>query len=379
MKKMLFLGTFCLVVLLGVSFPIYGAETVKIGIIKPLTGPVAYDGRNWVTGAQIAAEEINKAGGALGRQIELVVEDGMCVPAESVNAAEKLITRSKVVAIMGCYCSSSSGAVMEVVKKYQIPQMTGISTSPKLTELGNPWFFRATANSNLYADSFAKGILDLTQAKQIAFLVVNDDWGRGTIDAFSSRFEKLGAKIVAKDVFAPNESDFYPFLTKIKALNPDVLYVVANTEPAAKIAKQFDEVGMKAKLFGEGPWAQESFIKLAGKAAEGKYSLVKYVYTIPGERNARLVSEFRKRANEAPPQEFLAGYTCTHIMAEGIKRAGGTDAEKLRLALEKTDYDGLNGKYRFDEKHQAYGFDLYLTQTQNANPVVVKQVRVGKP
>ena len=257
--------------------------------------------------------------------------------------------------------------------------MTGISTSPKLTELGNPWFFRATANSNLYADSFAKGILDLTKAKQIAFLVVNDDWGRGTIDAFSSRFEKLGAKILAKDVFTPNESDFYPFLTKIKALNADILYVVANTEPAAKIAKQFDEIGMKAKLFGEGPWAQESFIKLAGKASEGKYSLVKYVYTIPGEKNAQLVSEFRKRANEAPPQEFLAGYTCTHIMAEGIKRAGGTDAEKLRLALEKTDYDGLNGKYRFDEKHQAYGFDLYLTQTQNAKPVVVKQVRVEKP
>jgi branched-chain amino acid transport system substrate-binding protein len=118
---------------------------------------------------------------------------------------------------------------------------------------------------------------------------------------------------------------------------------------------------------------------LAGKAAEGKYSLVKYVYTIPGERNAQLVNEYRKRTNEAPPQEFLAGYTCTYIMTEAIKRAGGTDPEKLRSALEKTNYDGLNGNYRFDEKHQAYGFDLYLTQTQNGKPVVVKQVKVEKP
>src|SRR5690348_11276756 len=114
--------------------PAYAQQAIRIGVVQPLTGPVAYDGNIYVNTVKMLVDDMNAKGGVLKRKIELKIEDGACNPAQSVNAAEKLVERDKVVALLGAFCSTSTAAVMEVAKKYKIPLVTGISTAAQLTE-----------------------------------------------------------------------------------------------------------------------------------------------------------------------------------------------------------------------------------------------------
>jgi branched-chain amino acid transport system substrate-binding protein len=367
------------VILAGLN-PAWAADPIKVGIIKPLSGPVAYDGTNVVRGAQIAIDAVNAKGGVLGRPLQLVIEDGQCVPAESVNAAEKLCVRDKVPVIEGAFCSSSTGAVMPIIKKYKIPFVTGISTSPKLTESGNEYFFRAVGTSKLFADAFARAFVEKLKIKKVAYLAVNDDWGRGSSQAFSKAIEALGGSTATIEIFDPNETNFYPFLTKIKALNPDAIYVVANTAPAAAIAKQVKEVGLNVKTFGEGAWTSKTFMDLAGPASEGLYGMVEYSPTIENDLIKRFVDEFKKRHNDIPDKYSSQGYTVANIIVEAIRRAGAPDPEKIRVALEQTDHNGIAGTYRFSkDKRQAFSFNIYLVQLKNRVPIIVQEARIDKP
>src|SRR3954471_7223844 len=164
---------------LGLSSAACAQDAIKIGVIQPLTGSVAYNGQAFVNGAKLAVERRNAAGGVLGRKVELVIEDGQCRPANSVNAAEKLVQRDKVVALAGSFCSSATMAVMPVAEGNKIPLVTGVSSKSDMTEKGNKWFFRATETDGLLAQSFAKILAEQLKLRKIAFIGVNDDFGRG--------------------------------------------------------------------------------------------------------------------------------------------------------------------------------------------------------
>ncbi len=152
------------------------AEDIRIGVIQPLTGSVAYNGTADVNGSKLAVAERNKAGGVLGRQVRLVIEDGQCSPANSVNAAEKLIQKDKVVALSGAFCSSATAAVMPVAQKYKLPLLTGVSSKADLTEKNNPYFFRSAETDALLAKAFAKILADNLKLTKVAYIGVNDDW-----------------------------------------------------------------------------------------------------------------------------------------------------------------------------------------------------------
>ena len=149
------------------------AQTIKIGVIQPLTGPLAFNGNNDVNGAKLAVKEINASGGVLGKKIELVIEDGQCKPADSVNAAEKLIVRDKVPAIMGGFCSGATAAIMPVAERYKIPLVTGVSSNPKLTEKLHPWFFRNAETELMTAQAFAGILYKEKGMKRIYYLAVS--------------------------------------------------------------------------------------------------------------------------------------------------------------------------------------------------------------
>ena len=132
-------------------------DTVKIGVVQPLTGPVAYDGNIYANTVKMLVDDMNAKGGVLGKKIELVIEDGACNPAQSVNAAEKLVVRDKVVALLGAFCSTSTAAMMEVARKHKIPHITGVSSAAQLTEQNNPYFFRALAVADSAGITVEKG------------------------------------------------------------------------------------------------------------------------------------------------------------------------------------------------------------------------------
>lgn len=355
------------------------AQEIKIGVIKPTTGPLAFDGATDIKGAQLAMREVNGKGGVLGRKIELVVEDGQCKPAESVGAAEKLIFRDKVSALMGAFCSGATLAVMPVAQKNRIPLVTGVSSNPKLTEMGNDWFFRNAETEALTAQAFARVLYKDMNLKSAYFLAVNDDWGRGTVDAFKANWDRAGGKIAGIEFVDRAANDFYTPLTKIRSTRPDVIIVAAESQAGSIIAKQAKELGVKARIFGVGAWATPTFMDLAGDAANGLLAGVVYAPTQPGERNKVFVAAYKAAYNEQPGKYSAAGYNTIHIIAQAIQRAASTDPEKIRAALEKTDYAGPNGRVRFDAKHQAYGHELVLVELQNKVPMVKATSVIQKP
>lgn len=354
-------------------------DRITVGLIQPLTGSVAYNGTSVVNGVKLAMEQINANGGVDGKQIELVIEDGMCKPANSVSAAEKLIKSDEVPVLIGAFCSSATLAVMPVAAKYEVPLVTGVSSNPELTEKGNDWFFRATETDLVLAKAFAKILHDNLKLQNLAYIGVNDDWGRGAVQAFSSEIEALGGETVLKEHFEHGTTDYYTLLTKVRAAQPDGLFVAAETQDGSILVKQIKELGIDTKVFGVGSWATADFVKLTGEASEGIHAAVPYAASMETPKNEAFVAAYQEKYDEFPGKYSAAGYNSMNIVAQAIDRADSTDPAKIREALEKTDYEGVNGRFQFDEKHQAYGFDLVLVQMQDGKPVVVSTTTVDQP
>jgi len=365
--------------LVSLSSMVMAQQTIKIGVIEPLTGSVAYNGQASLNGAKLAVERRNAAGGVLGRKIELVIEDGQCRPANSVNAAEKLIQRDKVVAVQGAFCSSATAAVMPIAEKYKTPFITGVSSKADLTEKGLQYFFRSAETDRLMSKTFSKILAEKLQLKTVAYIGVNDDWGRGGVEDFSKDLEALGVKTVMKEYFDHGATDFYTLLTKLRASKADGVFVAAETQDGSILVKQFKEIGLQTKIFGVGSWATADFIGLTGPASEGIYAAVPYVSSLPGDRNKAFVDLYAAAYKEKPGKYGAAGYNSMNILLDAIARAGKTDTGAIRDALRKTDYLAPNGRYRFTDKGEGYGFDVALVQIVNKEPTVVTQAQTDKP
>lgn len=346
-------------------------QTIKIGLVQPVTGSVAYNGAADIEGSKLAVEERNAKGGVLGKKVELVIEDGQCKPANSVNAAEKLIQKDKVVALSGAFCSSATAAVMPVAEKYKLPLVTGVSSMADLTEKGNKYFFRATETDALLAETFATILTKNLGLKNVAYIGVNDDWGRGGVNEFSKNLTALGAGTAMKEYFDHGTTDFYTLLTKLKASKADGVFVAAETQDGSILVKQMKELGLNIKVFGVGSWATADFIKLAGPASEGIYAAVPYSATMETPKNQAFAKAYQAKYGVFPGKYGAAGYNATNILMDAIQRAGSTDADKIREALTKTDYQGPNGNFKFDKKNQAYGFNVVLVQITGGQPKVV--------
>lgn len=375
MKRQMTMGILLLTLTGGAAF---AQETIKIGVIQPLTGSVAYNGTADVAGTKLAIEERNAKGGVLGRKVEAIIEDGQCKPANSVNAAEKLIQRDKVVAISGAFCSSATLAVMPVAESNKMPLVTGVSSKSDLTEKGNKWFFRGTETDGLLAQSFAKILTEQLKLKKVAYIGVNDDFGRGGVDEFEKRMTALGATTVMKEYFDHGTTDFYTILTKLRSSGADGVFVAAETQDGSIFVKQKAEFGLEQKVFGVGSWATADFMRLAGPAAEGIYAAVPYAYTMQTPKNLEFVTKYEAATKEKPGKYGAAGYNALNIIMDAIQRAGSTDPEKIREALTKTDYEGPNGRFVFDAKGQAYGFNIVLVQLVKNVPVVVATTSISQ-
>ena len=182
---------------LGVGFnPVWAGEAVKLGVLMPVSGTLAYDGGLTIDGIKLAADEINASGGIDGKmKIDLVVEDSAGLPATSVAAMTKLVGVHKVAAVIGDFASSCTLASMEVAKRERVALVTPISLAPKITQSDNEWVFRACDNSEMIANAFTKYAVKEKKIRKWAFIGVNTDYGRGSVDAFSKKIKELGGEI----------------------------------------------------------------------------------------------------------------------------------------------------------------------------------------
>src|SRR2546425_1014392 len=188
---------------------------VRIGVIEPLSGPVAASGNYIRMGAETARDWINARGGVNGRRVELVIEDNKSDPKEAASAAEKLIVRDKVPAIMGAWGSSMTLAAMPKLEEYGVPMVVETSSAASVTKRGNPWVFRISPPSEMEALGLEQYVEKLG-VKKADFLAVNTDWGRGSITAFGDMLRKKGVQVGAAEFMEQAATDMNAQLTKIK-------------------------------------------------------------------------------------------------------------------------------------------------------------------
>jgi branched-chain amino acid transport system substrate-binding protein len=350
-------------------------EPIKLGVVGPHSGPAAFDGQSTLIGAQVAAQEISAAGGLLGgRKIEIVAADSRGIPAESVSAYRKVVTQDKVVAVDCCWFSSSTIATHPIIEELKVPTTTGVAFLPDAKETKLTYLFKFAQTPRLesrFVDYWVKKL----NVKKVAFLARNDDWGRATSGVYQARLKELGGTVLSSDFYTPGEKDFYSYLTKVKALNPEGINVVDISATAATQVKQIAELGIKTTVLGSDGPITDAFIKLAGKVSDGIPLVVRYGATLDTPRNKGFVAAFKaRRGGDEPDQYAQAGYDSIYLHAEAIKRAGSTDPAKVREALARSDYVSVAGSpVRFDERNQATP-KLYVAVIKDGRRVIVEDI-----
>lgn len=318
---------------------------IRLGVMLPLSGPSAASGQDMRMGYILAQEEINKAGGVLGRQIELIFEDDKGDPATGVASFEKLMVRDKVGIVLGGISSTVTYALSAPAKKYKpIMAWTGAaSTSVEEAFADSDWFFHYHPweyhNLKATTDFFVS-----TGAKTIAVAYEDGLFGAGGRKVAVAMFMDAGLKVVFDESFKSGSGDFAPLLAKAKKTNPDIFYWIGYAGDAIPMTTQAKEQNFSPKLiYGVPPSWPEGFGSLEASNYIG--GLTFWTPDIPSKESKEFVARFQKRWNQLP-QSYWAplAYTNLVTVADAIKRAGTTDKEDVIKALEQTKYASPLGR-----------------------------------
>jgi branched-chain amino acid transport system substrate-binding protein len=354
-------------VLAGSLMTSASAQTIKIGVIEPLTGPFAASGNYVTNGAKIAADEINAKGGVLGQKIELVIEDNKS---------------NKVPVLMGAWGSSLTLAVMPKLMEYKVPMLVETSSSGKITTSGNPYIFRISPPSAVEAVAFAK-IVDKLHIKKADFLVINNDWGLGTAQDFSKMFKEHGITVGLVETMDQAAQDMSAQLAKFKNSDADTLIVTSAVEQLTLVFKQAAALGLKKQIITTGGSQNpDQLIDQAGTAVNGTLHLTTFAPWVPEvspdpEATKNFIAEWKKRGFQfAGVTESFRGYDGIRTIAAAIQKAGKADPEAIRQALWQLEITGLNGKIKFtkagpDGKESGQSIPtVYLIKIENGKVVV---------
>ncbi len=329
-------------------------DTIKVGVYVDLTGQTSSFGQSTKNGIELAVEEINNAGGINGKKIELIVEDDQGRPEQAKTVVSKLINQDKVRALLGEVASTNSLAAAPVAQEAKIPMITPSSTNPKVTEVGD-YISRVCFIDPFQGSVMAKFAANTLKAKTAAiFGDVNSDYSKGLTQFFEEEFTKLGGKVVAKEAYTQTDPDFKGQLTKIRNLKPDVIYIPGYYGQVGIIAKQARELDMNMPLLGGDGWDSPELWKLGGAALKNTYISNHYSAENPAPEIQNFVKAYKAKFNVEPDSLAALAYDAAKVLADAIKRAGGTDSAKLRDAINSTkNFPGVTGQITIDSSRNA--------------------------
>lgn len=328
------------------------AATIKIGGLGPLTGPLAIYGVTATNGSKLAFEEINKNGGILGKQVEFVLFDEKGDSTEAVTAYNRLVDEG-VVALVGDITSKPSLAVAEIAAQDNMPMITPTGTQFNITEAG-PNVFRVCFTDPYQGVILANLAKNNLKANTVAIMVNNSsDYSDGVAEAFIKEAERLGLKIVAKEGYAEGDKDFRAQLTKVAATNPDVLLVPDYYEQVALITTQAREVGVKSTFIGPDGWdgVAKALDSSAYGAVENSYFTNHYSVEDTNEKVQNFLKAYREKYKDEPSAFSALSYDAAYLMKDAIEKAGSTDKDAIVKAMKESDFAGVTGHLRFDEKN----------------------------
>lgn len=325
----------------GAGSKVTQSNEIKIGGNFEMTGGIANFGTQTSNGIKLAFKEANAAGGVLGKQLTFIVADNKSEPAEAANAITKLITQDKVVAVLGPVSSSNVLATLQIAQDNKIPVLTATATNPKVTvDNGKvrPYVFRACFIDPFQGKVMADFATKTVKAKTAAIYVDNSsDYSKGLADVFEASFTQAGGQIVAKEGFLQKDTDFKATLTKLKASNPDVIFIPAYYEEVGKIVKQARELGITAPLLGTDGWDDSKLVDIAGAAPLNNGYFSNHYSSQDKDPNiVKFVEAYKKEYGQEPSALAALGYDAGLMIIDAIKRAGSAEPEKIREALEQT-------------------------------------------
>ena len=323
---------------------------ILIGEYGSLTGTAAAFGISVKNGVDMAIEDLNNAGGVLGKKVKVIVEDDQGRPEEAQTVVTRLITKNRVVAILGEVSSSRSLAAAPVCQQNRIPMISPSSTNPKVTQVGD-YIFRVCFIDSFQGSVMARFTANTLKAKNVAILRdIKNDYSVGLADVFTEEFKKLGGNIVADESYSEGDNDFSAQLTLIRSTNPEAVFIPGYYTEVGLIARQARNLGIQVPLLGGDGWDSGSLWGIGGPALNDCYFSSHYSSKDPNPKVQEFVQEYQKLYGNLPDTNAVLGYDAAALLFDAFKRANSTDASKVRDALASTkDFVGITGKIVIDQ------------------------------
>ncbi len=363
---------FCLslLALAALAFPgcTKTGDTIRIGEFASLTGKEAAFGQSSHKGTLLAIEEANAAGGVLGKQLQLVTEDNQSKAGESATIVKKLISRDKVVAILGEVASSRSIEAAPIAQSARIPQISPSSTNPAVTETGD-YIFRVCFIDPFQGVVMAKFAKDTLKVRRVAVLTsVSSAYSVGLARYFKEKFTADGGVVAIEQRYSEGDRDFKAQLTAVRAAGIEGIFVPGYYTEAALICKQAKDLGITVPIFGGDGWEAPQLVEIGGAAVEGAYYSTHYSPENQTPAVTTFLANYKQRWNNEVPDAMAAlGYDSANVLIDAIKRAGTTDGPALRDAIAATKgYVGVTGTTNLDAQRNA------------SKPAVVITIKDGK-
>ena len=347
---------------------------IRVGVITSLSGQEAPFGDKHRKGYTLALEEINQKGVRGGKKIQLLYEDDISKPESAIAAIDRLANHPGVVGVLGAYSSVCTYPMAKRANDYKVPLVSPTATTESLTKAGYDYVFRINSSTSVYADSLIRMALDLSGGAVRTLAILNEDteFGKDTAESSKKVAAENRLRVVLHEEYSKGEVDFKAILSKIKAVRPDILIMVAYRTDAVKIANDIAHLGVTAQaLMGAGAgFSVHDFIKGTGRNSEYYFNVNQWSLDSPYPGSQEYAQKYKERYRETAQYHSIQAYSALKVMADAIDRAEVLDREHLRRALAATDRMTPFGPVRFEH------FDGH--RNQNRHGVIVEQVLDGR-
>lgn len=327
---------------------------IVIGEFGSLTGTTATFGISSKNGIDMAIDEVNAAGGVLGRRVRVIVEDDQGRPEEAQTVVTKLITSDQVVAVLGEVASSRSLAAAPVAQANGIPMISPSSTNPDVTAVGD-YIFRVCFIDPFQGMVMAKFATTTLGVRNVAILRdIKNDYSVGLADVFAENIASMGGSIVADESYSEGDTDFSAQLTSIRARNPQAIFIPGYYTEVGLIARQARQLGLNVPLLGGDGWDSPRLTEIGGPALNDSYFSNHYSAQDTSSAVQQFVQTYTQRFGEAPDGLAALAYDAAKILFAAMERAGTTDGPALRDAIAQTrDFPGVTGRITIDAQRNA--------------------------
>jgi branched-chain amino acid transport system substrate-binding protein len=329
--------------------PALAQDTIKVGIVLPLTGEQAKFGEIEKQSFDLALGEINAAGGIKGKKLEFLIEDDTGRPDVGRSVAEKLITKDKVAMLGGGYASSTTYAVAGVAQQNRTPFLINTGSADDITEKKWDYIFRLNPPVSEYGSGVESFLAEVVKPKTAVILHENTMFGSSGAKAFEKTCKKLGIKVLMAEGYEAGGIDFKPVLIKVKEANPDVIYMISYVMDAGLLMRQSRELKLTPKLFigGAAGFTLPEFVKNAGKASEYVISATLWHQVLPLPGAMEYFNKFKAKYNKDADYHGAEAYAAAYVIADALKRAKSYGPDDIKQALKGTDMMTVFGPVKF--------------------------------